>query len=102
MSRQIWNKPLNYQYSVMLRDNPYFLSPPSSSSIIPDLDAPVNVGENYGQRLVAYYHVCWHTFHEVAKCCGLTFHVTGTGYPGEGAREWEGGRKEGGQEARRV
>ena len=60
MFRRTWNKRLNYNYSDVLRDNPYFLSPPSSSSIIPDYDAPVNVANNYGQRLVAYFQVCCH------------------------------------------
>ena len=87
MVRQIWNKRLNYQYSVVLRDNPYFLSPPSSRSVIADFDAQVNDGDNYGQRLVAYYHVCCHTLDEITKCRGLIFHVTGSGYP-SGRDEW--------------
>ena len=56
--QRIWNKRLDHQYSAVLRDNPYFLSPPSSSGIIPDFDMPGN-GENSG-RFVAYYHVCRH------------------------------------------
>ena len=58
--RQTWDKRLDYQQSVLLRDNPYFESPPSSSGIIPNFDAPVNAADNYGQRLLAYFQVCCH------------------------------------------
>ena len=58
--RQTWNKRLDYQQSFVLRDNPYFESPPSSSGIIPDFDAPVKAANNYGQRLLAYFQVCCH------------------------------------------
>ena len=60
MFRQTWDKYWTDWYSDVLRENPDFLSPPSSSSLIPDYDAPVNVADYYGQRLVAYFQVCCH------------------------------------------
>ena len=55
--REFWNKPLNTKHTFALRDNPYFLSPSSSSSVLQDFDAPVRFSERYAQRLSAYLQV---------------------------------------------
>lgn len=56
VTMQIWkNIPGNNVYQ--LKQNLRFPDKPDSSSVIPNMATPVNVMDNYGLRLTAYYKV---------------------------------------------
>ena len=68
--RQYWSEPVNYEHSAVLRDNPYFLSQPTITDVIPDFDAPLNFAEEYGQQLLAYFQVSPHTLTALLRILG--------------------------------
>ena len=56
--REVWYKVYFNQKTVTnMRDYPVFKTPPRSQMVLRDFDAPVNVGNNYVQRLTSYLQV---------------------------------------------
>ena len=56
--REVWNNIILDQQTVAtMRGHPVFKTPPQSQMILRDFDAPVDVADNYLQRLTSYLQV---------------------------------------------
>ena len=56
--REVWYKVYLDQKTVAtMRDHPVFKTPPQSHMILRDFDAPVDIADEYAQRLTSYLQV---------------------------------------------
>ena len=55
--REVWYNVYLDQKTATMRDHPVFKTPPQSQMILRDFDAPVDVADDYVQRLTSYLQV---------------------------------------------